>query len=372
MPNSWGGIADYAHDQAEALHALGHHVIVAAPPGFHQRNCAYRRDSRMVEARPGLLVGGRLFRRVRLSISLMKNYRRLVGLVQDERPDHLITHFEEYLAPLWVPMLRRLKKNSIRMHTILHDPNRSYKVGPIWWHKWSVNAAFSLYDTVFVHHRDARLLKHYKYLPYGIHAYPPPNKRKDEVRRAYGIGSGKYLFIAFGYIRDNKNLDLAIRALAVNPDAELLIAGPEMGGGQKPLAYYRELAARVGVDKRCHFDIRFLSQAETANLVSAADFGLLTYARSFVSASAAFSVYANYEITVLVSSGSAEMERITRQYNLGHWVEPDDATAVADGMRKMIDNPPVARWISYKEDHSWRRNAEIVVAAMARNVQDDA
>ncbi len=367
LPMANGGIADYAHYQAEALAALGHDVIFVAPPEFHRRKGAYRQESSFVETRPGARPQNRLLRRIGLVQTLMGNYARLAARIKRDRPDHVLSHFEEYLAPLWVPRLRRLRASGARFHTVLHDPDRNYVVGPRWWHEASVRAAFALYDSVFVHHQpgpgDRPGLT---MIPHGIHSYPPP-VRPDAVRTHYRIADGRRLMVAFGFIRDNKNIDLVIRAMAANTDVWLVVAGAEQGGRQKPVSFYKDLALACGVADRVHFDTRFLSQQETADLVAAADFGLLTYSRSFVSASAAFSVYANYERAALVSSGSSEMERITREYRLGAWVTPDDVSALEAGMRTMIQAPPQPDWARYKADHSWKRNAELVVQAMIRS-----
>jgi glycosyltransferase involved in cell wall biosynthesis len=367
MPMSKGGIADYAHDQAEALVLLGHEVTMIAPPEFHQRGGAYIRDASIVETRPGSAPGNRFLRRARQVRSMLGNYTRLADAIRKLRPNHVLTHFEEYLAPFWVPRLRRAGGTATQFHTVLHDPERNYVVGPRWWHEVSVRAAFALYRSVFVHHQPGPADRPgLIWIPYGIHSYPIPVKH-ESVRACYGVAPENKLMVAFGFIRDNKNIDLVIRAMAANPQVELVVAGAEQGGGQKPVSFYKSLAQACGVAKRVHFDTRFLSQQETANLVVAADFGLLTYARSFVSASAAFSVYANYERPALVSSGSAEMERITRDYHLGVWVEPDDPAALEIGVKTMICSPPSPDWARYKGDNSWTRNGKLVVEAMLRS-----
>lgn len=367
MPMSKGGIADYAHYQAEALVTLGHEVMLMAPPHFHQRSGSYICDASIVETRPEFAPGNRLLRRTRQARSMLGNYAQLGKAIRKLRPDHVLTHFEEYLAPFWAPRLKKLSGKGTKFHTVLHDPERNYVVGPDWWHKASVRAAFSLYRSVFVHHQPGTADRPgLLWIPHGIHSFPAPVK-PEAARARYGVAHGNKLMVAFGFIRDNKNIDLVIRAMAANPQVELVVAGAEQGGGQKRVSYYKILAQDCGVADRVHFDTRFLSQQETADLVAAADFGLLTYARSFVSASAAFSVYANYERPSLVSSGSAEMERVTRDYQLGVWVEPDDPAALEIGVKTMICSAPSPDWARYKGDHSWTRNGKLVVEAMLRS-----
>ena len=55
------------------------------------------------------------------------------------------------------------------------------------------------------------------------------------------------MFLAFGYVRDGKNLVwLSVSALAQVPEAFLVVAGSVASTKNKPFAYYRELAATTG------------------------------------------------------------------------------------------------------------------------------
>lgn len=366
---SEGGIADYAHDQANALADRGHDVTLLCTPRFVAgRACHYSARPVLNEMRVGKIVGGRAMRRIRLALGLLRNQRTLQRAAAAAPTDtRVLTHFSEYLAPFWAPGLGRLRKRGTRFFSVLHDPVRDYVVGPRWWHARSVRDAFGFLEAVFVHNYDkvpvpdaVRVV----YVPYGIHPFPAPIRPRDEVRAELGIPADAILLTSFGYIRDNKNLDLIIRAIAEIPQAYLLVAGSEQAGGNKPVAHYRALAEELGCADRCRWITRFVSAQESADLFGATELSLLVYSRSFVSSSAALSVTANYRVSSLVSSGSSTTEAIVRRYGIGAWVEPDSADAIRAGIEQWQRGDIVPDWEGYARDNSWTRNAELVEGAM--------
>jgi glycosyltransferase involved in cell wall biosynthesis len=256
-----------------------------------------------------------------------------------------------------------VRRRGVKMLSVLHDPVRDYVVGPAWWHALSIRQAYSFLDTALVHTRDSVPVPadvQVTWVPYGIHPYPPAERSRDVVRAELGIPAEARLITSFGYIRDNKNLDLVLRAMADMPDLYLLVAGSEQAGGNRPMSFYRDLATELGCDDRCRWLNRFVSTAEAADLMNASDLSLLVYARSFVSSSAALGVTANYRLPSLVSNGSNTIEAMVKQYRLGIWVEPDSVEAIRQGLREWLAGDLVPDWEGYSRDHSWVRNAAIV------------
>lgn len=299
----------------------------------------------------------------RLARGIVSNARRVAQEIAARRPDAVLSHFSEYLAPLWAWRMRQLRKSGISFHAVLHDPVRNHVVGPAWWHARSVREAFSFLDTAFVHTQEpvdvpppAAVVS----LPYGIHSFPRPSRSREEVRRSLDIPQGSTVLTSFGYIRDNKNLDLVIRAISTLPNIFLVVAGSEQEGGHRPAAYYERLARELGCASRCRWLIRFTTAEETADLMNASDVSLLVYARSFVSSSAAMGVAANYRLPSLVSSGSQTMKAIVLRYRLGVWVEPDSESAIRQALAQWDSDALQPDWEGYARDHSWRRNAELV------------
>lgn len=364
-----GGIADYTHDQASALAARGLDVTVLCSPVYAQERKAagYEIVPLLKELRARAQPRTRMLRRIELGRGILHNVNVLCDFLQGSSKCDVLTHFSEYLAPLWAWRLRRLACAGFRFHTVLHDPVRNYQVGPGWWHAWSVREAFSMMSTAFVHTTEAvNLPSHVRAvsIPYGVHEYPQATRSRVELRRALGVSEGKRLIVAFGYIRNDKNLDLLIEAIRDIPDINLLIAGPEQQGGNRPIAFYKELANRYGCSERCLWMTKFLTAKDTADVLTASDLSALAYSRSFVSSSAALSVTVNYRVPCIVSSGSKSTEAIVKRYNIGIWVEPDSVEAIKAGILTWLRAGISADWDGYEGENSWTRNAELVHQAM--------
>jgi glycosyltransferase involved in cell wall biosynthesis len=366
---SQGGIADYTHDQASALAARGLDVTVLCSPVYLEgrETAGYEAVPLLKELRADAQRRARALRRTKLGLGIIHNVGALCEYLKRNSDSDVLTHFSEYLAPLWAWRLRRFTGDRSKFHTILHDPVRNYRVGPRWWHEWSVREAFSMMSTAFVHTKDiVDVPAHVRTvsIPYGIHAYPKPRNPRNELRQVLGIGQDKKLVTAFGYIRDNKNLDLLIEAIRDMPDIYLLVAGPEQGGGNRSIAFYKDLALKFGCGDRCLWMTKFLNSEDTADVLSASDLSALAYSRSFVSSSAALSVTTNYRVPCLVSGGSKSTESLIRRYNLGIWVEPDSAEAIKAGLLTWRHQGISPDWEAYTHENSWAINAKLVHQAL--------
>lgn len=363
-----GGIADYAHDQANALADRGIDVeLLCAPSFLNGRECRYTARPILRDLRPADASKSRWLRAANLIHGLLFNARTVAAAVKKAKPDVLLTHFGEYMAPLWAAQFRQIRAEGIRIYTILHDPVRNHVVGPKWWHNRSVAAAYSFIDGVFVHSRESVPVPDgiaVRFVPHGVFSYPKPSRSRAEVRRMLGIGDEVPLLISFGFIRDNKNLDLVIQAMAELPEIELLIAGSEQLGGNRPVSYYRDLAGSLGCQDRCHWLIRFLNDEEVADLICASDLSLLVYSKDFVSSSATLGMTVNYRKPCLISSGSDTTQGIVEETSIGIWVEPDSLAAIRVGLQKWLNGDLNPDWEKYTAENSWERNAEIIHEAI--------
>src|SRR5262249_46039440 len=138
----------------------------------------------------------------------------------------------------------------------------------------------------------------------------------------------------------------------------------------KPFAFYRDLAAEVGVEDRCQFFEGFVADADLGKYFAGADFVLLTYASSFRSQSGVLNIAARARKPVLASaSPSSLMESVTR-FSLGVAVKPDCVEAVVAGMRRLIGACPSSRWDAYEASASWAANARKVCEAAGLPVND--
>jgi glycosyltransferase involved in cell wall biosynthesis len=199
------------------------------------------------------------------------------------------------------------------------------------------------------------------------HYFPDPNETKEQTRQRLGIPVDAKVLFAFGHIRDNKNLDYAVRALKEIPGTHLLVAGARNATSQKPESHYKNLAESLGVADRCTWLIDYVSEQDAANLFTASDLILLTYSRTFRSASGVLNVAAWYRKPCIASSGEGSLQKVVKSYALGIWVEPDQPEAVTAGVREWISNPPIPKWEEYNRDNSWERNAQLVARAFGWN-----
>ncbi|MFW5882958.1 MAG: glycosyltransferase family 4 protein [Verrucomicrobiota bacterium] len=363
-PVAKGGIADYAHKQAQALAAEGIEVTLLCPPEFPHAAEGYVQDrglSTHVRA-----AGSRLLSRWQIVRQILKDAATLEQRVRAGGWRHvLFATYSEYLAPLWAGRLRRLASEGVVFGAVVHDPVRDYVVGPRWWHRMSVKAGYSFLREAFLHapvelETGLNPGPRASQIPHGPYAFPDPQRSREVVRAELDIPNDVPLFLSFGHIRDGKNIDLVLRALREVPEPWLLIAGSEASPGQTPSADYQQMAADLGVGDRVRWVVRYLDEPTVADYFEAADYALLTYSARFRSASGVLNVAAHYRKPVLVSCGASNLADVTERYELGCRVPPDSAEAITKGLRTILAQPPTPDWEHYHAENSWQVNARIV------------
>lgn len=378
-PSIYGGISTYCHYQALAFHRLGIDARVICPEdqkdlfkgNYRVTPIALKRSQTGAE-------GSRIFRRWEAAKALSGYQKAVAKTLETDAPHPVLTHYSEYLAPLWVSRFKNLIGKGFTFHTVLHDPWRTYKIGPTFWHNHSVRQAFGLYDTVFVHGlergdtpKDILALR----VPHGTYEMATmtddPQTVRTEVRRRFDIPSNSPLFIQFGFIRDYKNLDLIIEALKGVKEVHLLIAGGE-NPKDRPASAYQALADAHGVADRCHFDIGFIAPETASQYLTASDYICLTYSSDFLSASGVLATAVHYRKPALVSSGASDLRSVVENYSLGLWIKPDNVAAITKGIQDLIVDTPEGAWALYEADYSWGRNAEIIWDAINGTVPPKA
>jgi glycosyltransferase involved in cell wall biosynthesis len=179
------------------------------------------------------------------------------------------------------------------------------------------------------------------------------------------------VFLAFGFIRDNKNLDLVIRALAGNPRAFLVVMGRAQSRKDKPVEFYRSLAEELGVAERVRFFNEFVPDEKLASYFAAADVVVLTYDKTFHSQSGVLNVAARARRPVLASAGESPLKDCVERFNLGVFVEPDDLVALERGMEMVASGEwRVAGgepdWEGYERFASWDVNVSKILEAVEK------
>lgn len=376
-PASYGGLADYAHEQANALNSLGIEVILLCTPDYlNNRSPQYKcvpilREISLEVAVSKLAVLNKALKAIYFVRNTLYNVSKLVSFIHKAHIKYvLFGSYVEYFAPLWAWSLRRLAKSGVTFGAVVHDPVRDFVLGPLWWHRLSIVAGYSFLQVVFVHEaielHTVKPLPDLKVavIPHGPYAQAQPTEIVAETKTRLSLPTEAKVMLAFGHIRVNKNLDLVIRAMAQVPNVHLVIAGKELQTEQNLVARYQQLADSLGVNDRCRWEIGFVNESTVANLFNMADLILLTYSRSFRSASGVFNMAAGYRKACLVSAGASALKSTTQQYQLGIWVEPDDVDAIAQGLKRWIQEPLKLNWSEFLKENSWCKNAQIVVKTL--------
>ena len=376
-----GGLSEYSIHQAAALAELGCDVIFLGrqhlqkgleekSPGIPFIPLAPEPDGKAALSRTWKVL--RWIRRCR------SEARQLAQTVEEYQATCVvIASYAEYFAPFWAGILRRIRSRGIRIGSVVHDPVRDFRVGPRWWHQWSVSLAYSFIDVAFVHDHGAidtgwpeRELR-VSVIPHGLYQVPVPvpPPRRTLVRMELGIPPDAQVLLSFGHIRDGKNLDLAIRALPAFPNLHLLVVGREQSTTQKPVLYYQQLASELNVSDRCHWVNRFVSQFEVHRYFVASDAIVLLYSALFRSASGVLNNAAQFKLPVLASSGGGPLKEAVESYRLGLWVSPDCQNSVEKGLKQLLENGiQNSNWNQYCLDHDWRQNASLVIESLMDSI----
>jgi glycosyltransferase involved in cell wall biosynthesis len=378
-PTPSGGLAEHAFYQARALHKMGLSVTCLTSKSFLASRAAKFDIKRKLFDMPESKVATWI-RRPWQVLSLVSHQWVLVYWILVLKPDLiLLDSYAEYLSPFWVwPHWLLSRVFGVIYAANLHDPVRKNLIGPSLWHQLSVELAYKPLKVVLVHgpiQPEARVPSWVKTVevPVGVYDIPRSNIPRGEVRRSWGARPDQHVFLSFGFVRDGKNLDLAIRALKDVPTAFLVIAGSVASKSDKPFAFYRDLARRLGVDGRCFLSEGFVADEQLGEMFEGADFVLLTYSASFRSQSGVLNLATRARKLVLASSAPGPLVDVVYRFNLGVVVEPDSATAVAQGFKELSTSQVQPRWGDYERYAGWDTNAlKLVEAVLAFRRRSDA
>ena len=123
--------------------------------------------------------------------------------------------------------------------------------------------------------------QHVDYVPYPVEVPPLGDVRLPglQLRERLGLAPSDKLLLAFGTVRHDKGVDLAIEALGALPGQyHLLVAGPPATFGAEDIARF---AAQHAVGARVHTELGFIPDAEVGAYFAASDVVLIPYRKSF-------------------------------------------------------------------------------------------
>lgn len=362
-PGSHGAIADQVHSQAVALHKLGVKILLLCSPNYlRTRLVDYPNLPCMNEG--ATQESGLFSRKAAKAKQTIINQWIFAWQVYSKRPLIALTgSHTDTQSGLWIwPHIILSRFFRVIYSTNLHFSARDHAFGPKWWTSLCARLSFSPFKIAVAHKR----LSGSTQLPRHIHSVEVPlgpqftkviYENPKTIRAGWKVPRGKKVFLAFGTIRNHKNIDLAIRALNDNPDVHLVIIGSVSSHKDKPLKHYQMLADDLGLSKRVHISDEFVGDEKRLSYFQAADFILLTYAGSFHSQTATLTTAVNARRRVLASSGTSPMQDLVRHFGLGVYVEPDSSDAVADGMATLLHGKlPDPDWEGYEAHATWETN----------------
>ena len=372
-PTPTGGLAEHAYYQGHALQKLGLEVVYLTSgkylPG---KDLQCSRHSILLD-----MPGSEFTKWIRRPWQLfvwVGNHWILALWVLLRRPEFvLLESYSEYLSPLWIwPHWLLAVCFGVRYVANFHDPIRGRLAGPAWWHAWSCSLAYKPISVGLVHgplKPEAKVPPRVQIVevPVGIYDIEPTKATRAETRRKWGAMDQQRVFLAFGQVRDGKNLHLAIQALHHNTDSFLVIAGPVRSASDRSYKFYQDLAAQLGVTERCCFREGFVPNNELGALFDAADFVLLTYSGGFHSQSGVLNIAARARKPVLASAAPGPLVNAVSRYGLGVVIEPDSLEALVVGIRHLVSKEMRPRWDDYEQYAAWDVNVRKLLEALDRH-----
>lgn len=370
-PGSHGVIPDQVHRQATALHELGIRVLLLCAPGFiRTRNASYPILPCMAEGATGNTTN-LTSRKLSKAFQTIRNQFRFAWQVFKRRPTVVLSgsHVDAQAA-LWIwPHILLVLFRKVIYAMNLHLPVRDNQLGPKWWQHFSSQIAYKPYRLAVAHKRFPPPSPIPKFIrtveaPLGPDPLLHSKESSRQIRKKWMVSRGCKVFLAFGSVRNHKNIDLAIRALLDNPKAHLVILGTVASHRDRPLKYYQMLADDLGVSKRVFISDEFISEERRVAHFAAADFILMTYSSSYHSQSGTLITAAQARRRVLGSSGTSPMRDLVEHFGLGVYVPPDSSDAVADGMATLIHSElPEPEWDTFLEYATWETNVTRLLEA---------
>ncbi|HEX7069341.1 MAG TPA: glycosyltransferase family 4 protein [Rhodothermales bacterium] len=364
-----GGIGRYTRELCRELGSIRNlSVDVACTPDFEWR------DDSAFTAWPNLGLISHPIPLVRRALFLRGQFRNPIAAVEHAVATGAdVLHFSN-VNHLTFPVWRRaLREAGLPMVVSVHDVRRQKSILNRTWEERQLKSVYRFADALFVHsHYQASELVDFAgvdagkihVVPHGPYPYGAPPADRDSLRAKLGLPEDKQVALFFGQIRNEKNLDRLIQAMALSQTKPHLLVAGRAGGRHHDLDYYRERAVRFGVADRIIFDDRFIPDEEVSSLFTACDWVALPYRRSFTSQSGVLNVAVEYDRPVLVSSSPVLKETVAT-CDIGEICEGDTVAAISAGMDRL--HARVARgdtfaFESYRRNYAWAENARRTLA----------
>jgi glycosyltransferase involved in cell wall biosynthesis len=370
--DSVGGICRYSHELARALSTEGVEVTLICRSDFprfdgevYKRLTLFGVTRKTRDGPMSKLIS-------RINLLLESIVQPIVALRFCSREKIDVAHFSNTFH-LGFFVWRFFISSGLVMGVSVHDVKRR----SCGWFGNLMNrqlrGVYAKASALFVHDSDAvfgfsEFLREQRVasfvVPHGHFSYPRGGGSVLRVARRENTKTGLF----FGSIRDEKRLDLLLRALALrrtNPDWRLIVAGSSAGGQHRPLADYKTLAVSLGIEQQIEFFDGYIPDEEVYQFFEAADWVGLVYDGSFTSQSGVLATAVDVGVPVLCS-GAPLIDKTVRIYRIGHACAGDGPAEILAGIEDLERRdgdefrPGFERFV---REMTWEANAKITFEA---------
>lgn len=364
-----GGSGRYLRELADAMAKSGYPVTFYVPGGTDMgelggSSCRYH--LREPSTHPSYLRAKIL----KYPFHLLKYFTntRVIRPGRDTRVVHLLFPF--YLTDFM--LVNRLKREGKKVVLTVHEvsPHRPFLGGRL--DRILIRKMFRGADLLIVHTESLkRKLTHlYPISPEKVrvirHGYfmgASASAGTSHLRQKYGIPSDRKVLLFFGSIRENKGLDILLRAMQELKSVYfLIIAGDTAGSSELSPEHYRRMIESFGLDGSVHWVRKYISAKEAADIFTIAEAVVLPYRKSFHAQSGVLNLAVGYERPCVVSDVGGIGETV-REYHLGVVVKPEDPSALIAGITDLFTEGR-GKWGfgRYKRENSWQEMARRLIA----------
>lgn len=353
-----GGITRSAHDLARGLARNPDvHVTMLMPRGRTPDTEPFKTKSVLPAYGPNRTI----LRRAKFATAQIYAPSRVLLHAAKTRPD--VVHFQDFYHLLAPGYMRALGRQALVLS--VHDVRRGKALLGHRVDERCLIAAYRRADSLVVHSdlQRSELLAFAGVEPDRVALIPLPfeatigrsGKDPAQTRAELGISESATLGLFVGSIRDDKNLDALLEAIAINRPMglRLLVAGPEVGR-HKGYAHYEAKVRSLALDEVVRFRPGRMTELDLTALMEAGDALMLPYLSTFTSQSDFVGRAASARLPI-VCSDAPTLSSTVRRFRLGVAAGGSDPIALAKALGEFLSGvvvPVGPDFDRYLDEHS--------------------
>ncbi len=345
-----GGVGDCTNEIARALQALGVEISVAT-------STQATTDTASFVIRPVVKKWN------------WSSLRTISKTVYELSPEIIHIQFQTaafamHPAIYFLPRFLSLRERSrVRVTVTFHDLRVPYlfpKAGPL--RNWITHELARSSDAVIATNEEDYVqletwgLQHPSLIPIGsnITTTPPPNYQRSAWRARLGVTESETLLCYFGFLNESKGGETLVRALALLPNAKLLMIGGQTGASDPTNATYlarvKGLIGELGLSSRVMWTDYTPPEIVTANFF-VSDICVLPYRDGASFRRGTLMAALAHGMPIVTTLGATYVRHASRLPLLSDGkncllVPPDNPRALADAIQRAATSPELRDKIS--------------------------